>query len=284
MSKNPDQYEQPHFDGIEPSPYVLPLGEKVDLAVKTLRLYEETALRLDGEDGYFGCFSGGKDSIVVKRLADMAGVRVKWWYSVTTVDPPELVRFIKREHPDVEFIRPKMHMWTRAVEKRMLPLKNIRWCCAEYKEPGGIGRVKLTGIRAAESVRRKARWNVFSRWSGSVETWVCNPAYYWTDADVWRFIRDEDIPYCSLYDDGFDRLGCLGCPMDRNRRAVLERYPGYMRGWRRAANRAFERLKADGCGEKVTRAFATGDEWFEWWLSNDAFPTEGDDGCDMGWF
>ena len=45
-------------------------------------------------------FSGGKDSCVILALAKMAGINYEAHYNVTSVDPPELVRFIKREYPD----------------------------------------------------------------------------------------------------------------------------------------------------------------------------------------
>lgn len=75
-------------------------------------------------EGYFLAFSGGKDSCVIKALADMAGVKYDAHYTLTSVDPPELVRFIKKQHPDVIIDIPKypenyknpigepLHSWT----------------------------------------------------------------------------------------------------------------------------------------------------------------------------
>jgi phosphoadenosine phosphosulfate reductase len=275
--------EQPHFDTIQPSPYDLPLSEKIPIAIKTLQTYEATALEHDPVNGYFGCFSGGKDSVVVKRLAEMAGVKVKWWYSCATIDPPDLIRFIKREHADVEWRRQEHHMWTM-VEKRGLPTRRMRWCCAFYKETGGAGLIKISGIRGAESKNRATAWSVMTPLTGKLKGWMCNPAFYWTDADVWAFIRSESIPYCHLYDEGFKRLGCLGCPMSYNRKRELEAHPGYMRGWRKAAHRYWDRvMERDEEKSRAFRTFANADEWFDWWISNESMPDE-DDGCQMGLF
>ena len=74
-------------------------NDKVDKAIMRLKTYEP-------EEGYYLCFSGGKDSCAIKALADMAGVKYDAHYNVTGIDPPELVQFIKTEHADVEFEKP----------------------------------------------------------------------------------------------------------------------------------------------------------------------------------
>lgn len=40
------------------------------------------------QEGYQLCFSGGKDSIVMRHLADLAGVKYKALFNCTTIDPP----------------------------------------------------------------------------------------------------------------------------------------------------------------------------------------------------
>ena len=128
--------------------------DKVDKAIMRLQAYEP-------EEGYFLCFSGGKDSSVIKALADMAGVKYDAHYHSTSVDPPELIRFIKDNHPDViiDFPRDKdgnrITMWNLIPRKKMPPTRLVRYCCKELKEQGGKGRLKVTGVRWAESVNRK---------------------------------------------------------------------------------------------------------------------------------
>ena len=60
-------------------------------------------------------------------------------------------------------------------------------------------------------------------------TTLVNPIIDWTDAEVWEFIHEYNIPYCELYDQGFKRLGCIGCPMGtvKQRQMEFERYPKY---------------------------------------------------------
>lgn len=60
-------------------------------------------------------------------------------------------------------------------------------------------------------------------------TTMINPIIDWTTEEVWEFIKEYNIPYCCLYDEGFKRLGCIGCPMGSRRQREYEfaRYPKY---------------------------------------------------------
>ena len=136
------------------------LNEKVKASIERLRAFEPK----DGS-GYYLAFSGGKDSVVTKALMDMAGVKYDATYRVTSVDPPELVRFIKTQHPDVKREIPHyksgpmegkpITMWNLIPYKQMPPTRVARYCCQHLKEDGGDGRVTVTGVRWAESSNRK---------------------------------------------------------------------------------------------------------------------------------
>ena len=71
------------------------LGDKVKASLERIKAFVP-------EEGYSLAFSGGKDSVVCKALLDMAGVKYDSTYRVTSVDPPELVKFIKEKYPDVK--------------------------------------------------------------------------------------------------------------------------------------------------------------------------------------
>lgn len=138
----------------------------VDNAIESIQSFAQI---FDKGEGYFIAFSGGKDSVVIKKLADMAGVKYDAHYSLTTVDPPELVQFIKREYPDVIIEKPtykkdgkyvkagqQITMWNLIAEKQMPPTRIARYCCKALKECAGDGRLTMTGVRRAESANRKA--------------------------------------------------------------------------------------------------------------------------------
>ena len=122
--------------------------DKVARSIERLRAFEPP-------EGYYLAFSGGKDSVVLKALADMAGVKYDAHYNATTVDPPELVRFIKEKHADVAFELPKKTMRQLIIEKQSPPTRLQRYCCEKLKETNGKGRITLTGVRWEESAGRR---------------------------------------------------------------------------------------------------------------------------------
>lgn len=210
-----------------------------DLVERSIALLRENA-PTDGLP-YWLAFSGGKDSIVIKALADLAGVPYEAHYSVTTIDPPEVFRFIRQHHPDVICDRPAESFF-RVMERKGFPTRRNRWCCDVFKEhTSPDGQSMILGIRAEESSARAARWSEVGAHFSTGGLAVL-PILHWSSADVWEFIHREGLPYPSLYDEGFHRLGCIGCPMAREagRRAEFARWPAYERRWRLAFRRIWE--------------------------------------------
>lgn len=127
--------------------------DKVQVSIDRLKTFEPP-------EGYYLAFSGGKDSVVIKALADMAGIKYDAHYNLTSVDPPELVQFIKTfDDVKIEIPRDKdgkqITMWNLIPRKKMPPTRLVRYCCKELKEMGGQGRLVITGVRWAESPNRK---------------------------------------------------------------------------------------------------------------------------------
>lgn len=142
--------------------------DKVQHAIETLQAFEP-------KEGYYVAFSGGKDSVTIKKLCDLAGVKYDAHYRVTSVDPPELVQFIKEQYPDVAREIPHypdgkpITMWNLIVKMKMPPTRIQRYCCAKLKEDGGYGRMTVTGVRWAESVNRKNNQGVVTVYNASAE-------------------------------------------------------------------------------------------------------------------
>lgn len=134
-----------------------PLKRKIEYSVDLLRKAEKLSLTYDKRGGYFLAFSGGKDSQAIFHVAQLAGVKFNAHMNLTSVDPPEVIRFVKKHYPEVELTKPKDSIYNIAVRRKILPTMRVRWCCQEFKETAGAGRVTLIGIRHEESSQRARR-------------------------------------------------------------------------------------------------------------------------------
>jgi len=235
------------------------VNDKINIAIERLKQFEP-------EEGYYLAFSGGKDSCVIKALADMSGVKYDAHYNMTTIDPPELVQFIKDVHSDIIIDRPEKSFF-QEMQYRGFPQRQNRWCCSVLKENGGENRFVITGVRWAESYKRSKRRMVESCYRDAKKRYL-NVVIDWAEEDIWEFIKSQNIPYCKLYDEGWKRIGCLFCPMSGPRRKMeIERYPKF----RKAFELNFEKLyqKRKEAGAKSISRWGSGKEMFEWWINED---------------
>lgn len=255
--------------------------DMVQRAIDRLKAFEP-------KEGYWLAYSGGKDSIVIKRLAEMAGVKFEAHYNVTSVDPPELVRFIKKQK-DVYFDIPKdkngkpITMWNLIAKKKMPPTRIVRYCCAHLKEASGKGRLTITGVRWAESVRRKNDRHLVDIAAAKKENRIIyndendearrmvescyrtqktmiNPIIDWTDEEVWQFIKEQKLEYCKLYDEGHKRLGCIGCPMDTHQKEELEKYPKYKKQYLLAFDKMLKNY------DTPPKNWKSAQDVYDWWV------------------
>lgn len=254
------------------------LRKKIQHSVELIRKAEKIALMYDPEDGFYNTFSGGKDSQVLFHIVKMAGVKFKTHMSLTSVDPGDVIRFVKTEYSSVVRHKPKLSIFQKAIERQILPTMRVRWCCADFKESAGAGKVTLIGIRAEESARRARRHEVevsskkfsgnleeFEEWSKSEigrkqkkmkrklnedefsvksdnevrcingkDSILISPIFDWTEKDVWYFLNNViKAPYCSLYDEGYTRIGCILCPMSNAKSKLrdIKHFPHVKRNW-----------------------------------------------------
>ena len=54
-------------------------------------------------------------------------------------------------------------MWSLIPQKLIPPTRIVRYCCEVLKEHGGTGRMITTGIRWAESVKRKKNRGIYEK-------------------------------------------------------------------------------------------------------------------------
>lgn len=99
---------------------------------------------------------------------------------------------------------------------------------------------------------------------------ICYPIYKWIDSEIWQFIHDRKIKYNPLYDEGFLRVGCVGCPFAGNQKKILERFPKYKQNY----ILAFERMLKTT--HKKLGTWKTGEDVYKWWIQDDEIPGQMD--------
>lgn len=97
---------------------------KIDFAIKLYRsIPEDGPLEIS--------YSGGKDSDVILRLAQMSGVKHEAIYKNTTIDPPGTIAHCKEN--GVTILPPRMTFF-QLVENKGIPTRRARFCCEVLKE------------------------------------------------------------------------------------------------------------------------------------------------------
>lgn len=231
---------------------------KVEQSIAIIQKAEALALKYN-DFGYHVAFSGGKDSQVIHELCVMAGVKFKAYFYKTSVDPRELLSFIRTNYPDVEWIRPKMTMFQLIVKKGMLPLRQARFCCEYLKERNGLNSVVTTGITKAESAKRKKRQEFESTCKIGSDKILLNPILEWTKQDVYVFLKSRNIPMCSLYKTQ-DRIGCIGCPMSpRTMRRDFRNMPNFRKAYVNTVQKLIDKGKYS--------EFQSAEDVIDWWIS-----------------
>lgn len=275
--------------------------KKEERAIRYLKTFEPE------DEPYYLCYSGGKDSDCIRILASLAGVKHDIVHNLTTVDSPETVRYIK-SIPNVTIDYPEMSMWQLIVKKKMPPTRIVRYCCKELKERGGKGRMKITGVRWAESDARRRNSGfvkiigkpsatmksaekyrveyVQSEKGGIVlnndnstarrfvercyrtTSTMVNPIVDWSDAEVWDFLHYYRCESNPGYQCGENRIGCIGCPM-QGMRGMKADFEKYPK-YRAAYVRAFDRMLQARLDAGLNNAtWVDGESVMQWWIGED---------------
>ena len=178
----------------------------------------------------------------------------------------------------------RITMW-KLIANKGFPTRIRRFCCESLKEVRGNGRVKVFGVRWAESQRRKSRgiYETITRETNDKkvlmsdnddarqlveacykkEAFALNVIIDWSDEDVWEYIKLRNIPYNPLYDMGYKRVGCVGCPMNTRIKQELDENPKY----KQAYKHAFDKYLKSHPELKEKWSMQTTDDWYDWWVT-----------------
>ena len=274
-------------------------------AIERMQKASEISMKLFGQP-LVVTYSGGKDSDVILQIAKNAKVPFEVLHNHTTADAPETVYHIRNVFRELElegikctidkpvYKGKRTSMWNLIPQKLMPPTRLVRYCCAVLKEKGGTGRFIATGVRWDESVARKnnrGTMEVIHRdrekrlilqddndeARRTFETCklkgkrVVNPIVEWKTDDVLQYIKDQKIEINPLYGCGFNRVGCVGCPMagTEGRQFEFTMFPAFKKNYIRAFDRMLEARKESG---KSTENWENGIDVFHWWMEDGVSP------------
>lgn len=193
-------------------------------------------------------------------------------------------------------------MWRLIEINGMPPTRIARYCCQVLKEASTPNRMAAVGVRADESVNRRGRNDFAVRGRrkadgifkstahtyamfkldkyGGEDAYQCeivkacksnkdtlvNPIYHFTNSDIWEYVRRFEVPMNPLYEKGFRRVGCIGCPLGggKQMRENFAQYPKYKENYIKAFDRmvAARRTKGQKCD-----TFTDGESVMSWWLN-----------------
>lgn len=210
------------------------------------------------------------------------------------------VERLKQDDVHTFIVKPRISMRDLIIKKGLPPTRLMRYCCSELKErklPETKSCFFSFGIRKAESVQRskrcalevitsskKNRVAIDVDLSGDEQLMLfndndekrkqfenctvkgvraINPMIYWTDSELWGFLNTYEVPYCELYNDGFTRLGCIGCPMSgkKGKIEMETHYPKFKDYYIKTFDSMLKQRNENG---KSTQ-WQTGEDVYKWW-------------------
>lgn len=202
-------------------------------------------------------------------------------------------------------------MWNLILVNLIPPTRIQRYCCRYLKERGTPDRIASLGVREQESSNRMGRdlFGIKSKTYAEASffslshasevhkeaqeindpVWDCklietmrkhgattvNPIYHWSETDIWDYIHQEHIETNPLYECGYRRVGCIGCPMAnyKGRMKEFSDYPKFKNCYILAFEKMLKVRQEKGLNN--TKGWKTGEDVFSWWIEEDKYNVKG---------
>lgn len=191
-------------------------------------------------------------------------------------------------------------MWKLIPLKTMPPTRIVRYCCAVLKEQVTENNIVATGVRKDESVKRSTRKPIEAIGKSRKETigydpsliqssfimdntldrkiaehcemgkkTCVNPIINFTEREIWQIIYDCHIKVNPMYENGYNRVGCVGCPMAslETRLKEFNDYPLIKERYIKAFDAMVKVREDKGLNNSNCNIiWKNGQDVFDWWL------------------
>ena len=182
----------------------------------------ELVIKEFGDKIVFASSLGAEDQVITEMIAGI-DKRVKIFTLDTGRLFPEtyetLERTTNRYGMPIEVFFPDARHIEGMVRSRGINLfyetvENRKLCCQIRKiEPLNRAftgmEAWICGLRSEQSVTRQDMKMV--EWDEQHNLIKINPLIDWTEKQVWDYIKEKNIPYNKLHDQGFPSIGCQPC-------------------------------------------------------------------------
>lgn len=173
---------------------------------------------------------GAGNVIFIKPKMPFTRVIEKYGYPILSKETADRIYRVRISPPDGYAIKKYIHGLNQddtptqfklsklGIKMIDAPFKISAECCncmkkAPFKKyEKETGRKRYVGTMTSDSKLREMRYlkdggcNTFdNKRPGS------SPLSPWLEKDIWEYISLFDVPYCSVYDMGYDRTGCMFC-------------------------------------------------------------------------
>lgn len=131
-------------------------------------------------------------------LLDETSKRLKFSYEIYTPDNMELEKYLSENGANAFY--DSIELRKKCCEIRKVnPLKRA------------LGTVDawICGLRRTQSITRD-NIEIFE-YDDNYEIYKVNPLAYWSEEDLWEYIKENNVPYSRLYNKGFTSIGCQPC-------------------------------------------------------------------------
>ena len=187
--------------------------EDKEMQQKTIEAKEVIRETLQKAKNPFVAFTGGKDSLTTLHLVrSVSQKQVSALFIDTSGHFEDIYQFVEkiRRLWGIRLIKERNEKALRDIAIA----QDKESCCSLLKAAvlrDSIARHEIdylfTGIRRDELEMRRNEEFISPR-DGHIRV---NPVVFFTEKDIWAYIKENNLPYCSLYDNGYRSIDCWHC-------------------------------------------------------------------------